>query len=512
MITSLLSVAIVLSIKFLCPAVSSYAYDDWITSTATFPRGDEEMAIAYNNITNTTWILGGSYNRYQLVSFDIAAGTAVDHGATNLTYQIRGTSQFYAQTNNILWMIEYGGRSFIQFNVDTLEIKYNYRNITFPIDVENYGCLTADSHYLYIVGGSHTVNNNGVINSESRNDVQMFSLLTEAWLDNVPSMNSRRRSHTCHILNDWLYAIAGQQATLSGSSPSTTSVERLSIPIANISNLPNQRWRSYSTLLPNRRYAFRSVVYESDIVVIGGCCSDRLTVYVIDTTIDPLSARSAGTLDISITQSASIVIYPFIYSFGGDNADINTYQYTFGTTFNPTTDPTAIPTNNPTSNPTTLPTRYPTTNPTTASDAPSGHPTTGPSSAPTTEILLVWIVKENANCPDGYMDVDQSSDHYGGYCQICPENTAGTFGTCLECDATKEPNGARTECVAIPTQEKEKFYATAEFEAIISVLSLLTGCGCIGALACYFRKRFCPKNEMGASTQQEATEIQTSSY
>eukprot|EP01083_Nonionella_stella_P178436 630297_1 len=57
-----------------------------------------------------------------------------------------------------------------------------------------------------------------------------------------------------------------------------------------------------------------------------------------------------------------------------------------------------------------------------------------------------WIVKEGANCGDGYTDLHSSSVYYGEYCQQCPQNQAGTYGICKTCDAFQEPNHSRTDC------------------------------------------------------------------
>eukprot|EP01084_Bolivina_argentea_P218064 370123_1 len=199
-------------------------------------------------------------------------------------------------------------------------------------------------------------------------------------------------------------------------------------------------------------------------------------------------------------------------------------------TINPTTTPTIIPSNAPSLTPSIAPTNAPSLTPSItpsiSSDSPSLPPSISPTYAPSltpsitpsiptnvptnipsivpsisptnaplnqSKILQNWIVKDGANCNDGYTDLNESNDHYGIYCMICPSNTAGTSGNCFECDTSKEPNHPRTECV--DKQKDVPFYGTVEFEAIISVIGLLMGCGCVGGIYVYFKKKICPKTK-----------------
>ena len=60
------------------------------------------------------------------------------------------------------------------------------------------------------------------------------------------------------------------------------------------------------------------------------------------------------------------------------------------------------------------------------------------------------------------------------WCEPCPEGTAGNDGECFECKQGTEPDHNKVGCVEITS-----WYGSDEFHAIMAVLGVLTGCGCV---------------------------------
>eukprot|EP01083_Nonionella_stella_P085120 235874_1 len=64
------------------------------------PRGDNEMAVGYDESSDAILLLGGYHNRQQLITFD--GTTFTDEGTTYISgnENIRGTGQYYSQLEN----------------------------------------------------------------------------------------------------------------------------------------------------------------------------------------------------------------------------------------------------------------------------------------------------------------------------------------------------------------------------------------------------------------------------
>ena len=181
-------------------------------------------------------------------------------------------------------------------------------------------------------------------------------------------------------------------------------------------------------------------------------------------------------------------------------------------TDSPTNQPTAYPTSNPTSMPTTI------------------SPTNQPTPQPTSEILYEVT---HSICGDGYK-LDDSK-----HCVPCDDNEAGMGGICEQCRDGKEANHNNTECTfcsgnfigvegvcnidcsltnkianeihteCIEAQEKELFYETSEFDAIVSVLSIV-GFGSVLAIVAYCKKKLCWSDKTNTShTTAPSNELTT---
>eukprot|EP01084_Bolivina_argentea_P100765 180801_1 len=366
------------------------SYNSWVLSSQPLlPRQIFGSAIGHYN--ETIFILGGFYDKQQLITYDISLNEFNDSGITSLSHEIYGAGQFYTQNNNIIYMIDNSpypsgiGNKFSIFNVETQQFTYNWNNITIPFPVKAHSCLSYSNNYLFILGGAGGSNGNTVLKQ-----FQIFNVSANEWLSNVPDMSHVRSDAGCivHENVNELYVAGGYYESID------------SISVSNLSDISNANWYYIGDVLvpPNGTYNTvsnqRLIITGNDIVIIGGYHSEGfdstlITVTVIDTTTNII--RSGGNLNYAVRATSAILVNDIIYAFGGGAGQFYpNWQYKHLT---PTNEPTTSPTYNPTSIPSYIPTHYPTSNPTTSnptitptynpSNIPSETPTNYPTSVPT---------------------------------------------------------------------------------------------------------------------------------
>eukprot|EP01084_Bolivina_argentea_P237711 399421_1 len=307
-------------LTFFITQLLSESYDGWIQPPSKLPRSSNRMAVGYDYYTDTIRLLGGEFTRKkQLLSFK--DNTFIDHGEYNLSHNIYGSSQYFRQIDNNLWMIDESGNHFNKFNLHTLQLEYNYNSITIPSNVQGSSCLTSISiqnndNYLIVVGGS-------IPGSVPLSLVQIFNMTGNVWLSNVPNMQQPRMQHACSTHGDLLYAIGG----IISHPVRTNSIEILNI--SELHDIQSEQWSFIDNLLEPMNNNF-ALVYKNDIIVIGGDTVqgnhvDQIN--VIDTLTNTVTA--GGYLSHQIDTISSILIFPYIYIFGGtDNAQVfDTWQY-----------------------------------------------------------------------------------------------------------------------------------------------------------------------------------------
>eukprot|EP01084_Bolivina_argentea_P137079 241407_1 len=366
-------------------------YTGWTSiSSPPLPRTTMRAAIGYSDVTDSIWIKAGhdADNSPQLVSFKDNLFT--DHGASNLSFIVKGQGQFYVQIEHYLWMIATTGTSFIRFNVRTAVIEYNYNAITIQ-NVGEFACLTgmidSDGHqFLIVVGGD----------SASKiylNKVQILNLTNNTWLSNVPAMQTKRRSLSCEVVNEYVYAFGGRNGA--GNSGVIQSIEKLYV--GDVANVQAYAWSFFGNLLSRLR-DIRSVVYGDHIIVLGGVYSANynININVINTVSNTIT--SGGFLSYGAYGIFPIIAYPYIYSFGGWAScacRVNKWQYHILPTVAPSL-PTIYPTIEPTE-PTMEPTIEPTFNPTIE---PTIEPTFNPTIKPTFDSIVIPVESMPDICSD----------------------------------------------------------------------------------------------------------------
>eukprot|EP01083_Nonionella_stella_P237275 832518_1 len=178
-------------------------------------------------------------------------------------------------------------------------------------------------------------------------------------------------------------------------------------------------------------------------------------------------------------------------------------------TTNPTIDPTKTPSKAPTRTPTIIPTEMPSESPTrTPTVIPTEMPTKTPTDEPTFDDALSLILRQGI-CPSGFKMFPLNDN----FCIKCNENESGNDGTCDTCPDGSHSNENRTECVLCSDRrvgsngfcnveceyqtnelhtecvEDEPFYGSDEFNAIMTVIGVLSGCTCVcGGIWAYFKK------------------------
>eukprot|EP01084_Bolivina_argentea_P041693 76954_1 len=346
-----LSTTIYLIFTIYLSAVESIDYGGWMIETDVLPLPSYGMAIGYSKANDTIWLVGGSaigYKYNKQVSFKNKKFT--DHPILPQA-TIFGKGQFYTQINNILWMIDRFGSSLNTFNVDTMSF-HNFSTI--PDAVGSKSCLASISNNYLAVTGGHQ--------SGTLSTVQMLNITDLKWI-NVPDMQQARKEHACVEHKGTLYAIGGVFGTTY-----LKSVEILNV--SDLFNIQKYQWQLFFEPLTTPLKGHRVVIYENHIVILGGLVSSselNPEILAIDTMTNTIvSAGSVG--NTPLIWSAAIVVYPFMYLFGGwSNTREDKCQYhilpTMAPTFNPTISPSIAPsaaTPIPTTSPTHLPTRPPT--------------------------------------------------------------------------------------------------------------------------------------------------------
>eukprot|EP01083_Nonionella_stella_P177428 623596_1 len=364
--------------------IHSATYDGWVTSDVLMPRGDRAMAIGSHD--SNIYILGGKYNLYQLIHYDISNDVVIDHGKSNLSAPMHGWGQFYRTQNNVLYMAKYDALSI--FDMSSKSFTERWQTITY---VGIHPCVATSNTFLFIVGG-------GTEAGVYIDTVQILSLANNEWLIHPPSMNTPRGGLTCqaHPQNNLLYAIAG--ITNGGY---LSSVETL-----NISNI--QSWQPISATLLYPATDLRSVIYNAHIIMISGYydTTSRHTIHeisVLDVSTHQIS--SGGSLGIAMYAPATTVSGNTIYVFGGGT--LKTFRYLSMPTVDPTSQPTRTPTNGPTAFPTSQPTNTMTDEPTLF---PTSQPTAFPTNSPTTTLRPFGYIDGNVSCSNLHENVGLEHD------------------------------------------------------------------------------------------------------
>eukprot|EP01083_Nonionella_stella_P116389 345813_1 len=331
---------------------------------------------------DTIYILGGWSAQKQVVQYQWnvwLTNTVLDIQTDALTINQAGSAQYWAQTNDNLYLIDMETYKLAVFDLATNTL--NPSVSTFALSIGNTGrasaCLASYSQYVYVLGGSEGTN--------ALQTVQALNTITLEWITTIDNMQHTRKGCASIVHSNYLYAFGGW---------AVESIERISII-----DITQNQWE-WSGGLAVTVYQGRCTSWRDYIYIVGGCScevsgSASDTVHILDTTAvtmyDTLPVLT-DPMPYGGINVAPIVVDGVLYVFGGlkdtnDNAvhKVAYYMLRTGTPTKtpsdyPTTAPTQPPTRYPSQSPSNAPTQPPSTTPT---QPPSNAPSTAPSSSPT---------------------------------------------------------------------------------------------------------------------------------
>ena len=276
------------------------------------PKPIVAMSIGYENTTNLIWLIGGNWpHRSSLISFNISIWNETnafeDHGSVLSSYQFESLGQTYVQkTTTVCAVNTLNSSQLLIFDISTRDVKTVTEN---NLTLYTYGCLASVGDLIIYTNLDQTY---------------IMTISSQSWrLSGNPKMLQPRWYHSCMIEPNagFLYVIGG--------APILNSIEKLYVN--DIANINQYNFTLLTDTLSRSKWGTRSILYQTDIYIIGGAggqgqyCDD---IDVIDTTTD--SVNLWGTLSIATAFTTPIIIGSRVYVFGGrgDNETaFDTWQY-----------------------------------------------------------------------------------------------------------------------------------------------------------------------------------------
>eukprot|EP01083_Nonionella_stella_P177257 622465_1 len=352
------------------------------------PNNCFSIALGYNEAANMFHLISGQNTAEcisQHVIFDIDNDIFTDESPLPFTIQQPGTNNnWYVQVGNLLYLVDYVSTGTIH-TFDVVTEAYVYDVAALEVDFTPTSCWTSlldDSANTYLVG-------------YFTDDVYFYSLTNNSWVRTTATATTARRNVACVSYETVLYIIGGEENNggdvdfnslliyTYGSNAFETLTDTLSVGVRNS----------------------KAIVYDDYIYNIGGDDDDDVDIYYptidvitpLNFSIDTIESYKARTdiiaafpynMSDKLDKVAAVILFPFLYRFGGRNASavgVHTSDKlvvfpTIAPTHAPTITPTIAPTIAPTSTPTIAPTHAPTIAPT---HAPTIAPTHAPTIAPT---------------------------------------------------------------------------------------------------------------------------------
>eukprot|EP01084_Bolivina_argentea_P031682 58645_1 len=114
----------------------------WEQQISIMPLADSNMAIgSYNSFI---YLIGGTVHKNAVTRYDTKSDTFL-FDENMLSRQIYGNTQFYAQIDSQIYMIDYEGKTLNMYSMQTETLFTSWSQI--PRKVKNYACLAASSNY-----------------------------------------------------------------------------------------------------------------------------------------------------------------------------------------------------------------------------------------------------------------------------------------------------------------------------------------------------------------------------
>eukprot|EP01084_Bolivina_argentea_P079362 143977_1 len=239
-------------------------------------------------------------------------------------------AQSYTQIGDIMYMLPLYRTTGIVFDLAT----QSETTWSFAGEANLYRCISNYQQRLLIIGGHNSAH------------FYIYDISNDKWMLG-PYLPNMRGDHSCAVVAGTVYVIGGQEY------PSQTFLDDVQyLYINDIDTCCNGNWTQLTDRLSNRKACHRSVVFDTNIYVIGGkgVNGSYLTnVDVIDTISGTIYLDSH--LISGVAWESAIVVGNIIYVFAGW-PPITHYQKALINTYNPTVSPSTSPS--------AAPSRYPT--------------------------------------------------------------------------------------------------------------------------------------------------------
>eukprot|EP01083_Nonionella_stella_P195530 720220_1 len=115
-------------------------------------------------------------------------------------------SQYYAQVNDIIYIKSNPNKAISTFNVKTNTFIQSHTDLDvsstgtgYTVNQIIYTCVAATEGYVFIAGGRYCESSSKWV---SANDVLVYDLTGDQWIQNTRSMTHPREEHSCIIHPD----------------------------------------------------------------------------------------------------------------------------------------------------------------------------------------------------------------------------------------------------------------------------------------------------------------------
>ena len=274
-----------------------------------------------------------------MMEYRIQTNDWIYYPSPYLTQDIYGSSQYYVQINNALYI--YNSAFFANitatpyisvFNLTTKSFTRKIQ-VKWDTDQQRTACIAGNKEHIFLMGGSDYI---GDLEAESyfeaTNVTYILNIANNSWLyaSNVLQMN-RKRQKCASIINeeyDLLYVIGGYDYYFDNISRRT--YETLYIgDMENVFELYN--WELNLNEFEDDLDDARAVVFGQDIIVLGGINWFNLAnkMFIIngkDGSISSYFFNNHESLEVDtivVGRSCPIIVNDILYRFGGTYLDQN---------------------------------------------------------------------------------------------------------------------------------------------------------------------------------------------
>eukprot|EP01084_Bolivina_argentea_P046224 85128_1 len=329
----------------------NYCSSSFVSSNAkiTELQSTNRAFVGFHN--NTIYILGGVNSETNIITFPLDVTWIQANTSNTFGYQLAQSS---VQINQQIWMLPFGQKTLNVFDMNAEKI---VQTISFNGAAIKSRCITNYLQFILVIGGA---------DNTYFTEFNIYNISNQEWTAGK-SINTKRGRHSCNVVGSTLYVIGG-----------VNSNHLKSVEYSSFNGLTEtfNKWTTMTATLSTKKSRHRSVVFDSDIFVLGGQDSNNNAldqIDIINTITKTISSPNTNHLVYAKYDHSAIIINGIIYCFAGNPMSNNEYyQYAVINSISPSTSPTIPPTSSPSIAPTLSPTTSPTISP---SLSPTRYPT-----------------------------------------------------------------------------------------------------------------------------------------